>query len=447
MLVLFYKVIHQLKLIGDMMKIAIIGTGYVGLCTGVGFASKGHDVICVDIDQEKVDKINNGNAPIYEPNLDEMLASALKENKIKATTDAKEAVTNSDAIFVCVGTPSDDQGRMDNKYIRTASADIGSALNESDYKVLIVKSTVIPETVEKVVIPILEETSSKKAGKDFGVCMIPEFLREGSALKDFLEPDRTIIGEFDKRSGDVIESLFRDFNAPILRTQIKVAELIKYANNAFLATKISFSNEIGNISKKLGVDVYDVLKGVGMDNRISPHFFNAGAGWGGSCFPKDVSALVQKGKELGYEPKLLEEVIDINRRQKLKLVEQLEAKIGDIKDKKISVLGLSFKPNTDDIRGASSIDIIRKLNEKGANVFAYDPKGMGEMKKMFPNVVYSENSLETLKDAHACLIVTEWDEFKKLTDEEFKIMKTPIIIEGRKTLDNNNVSKFDGICW
>ncbi|MBU0530571.1 MAG: UDP-glucose/GDP-mannose dehydrogenase family protein [Candidatus Aenigmatarchaeota archaeon] len=427
------------------MKIAIIGTGYVGLCTGVGFASRGHEVLCVDIDQEKVDKVNNGVPPIYEPGLEEMLKEHAG-NKLKATTDIKSAVKDSEVVFVCVGTPSDENNRMDLKYVKQACIDIGNVLKECDYRVIVIKSTVIPESVEKIIIPLLEESSGKKAGNDFGVCMNPEFLREGSALKDFLEPDRTVIGEYDKRSGDVLEQVYSGFGGPTLRTNIKVAELIKYANNAFLATKISFSNEMGNICKRLGVDAYDVMNGVGMDHRFSPLFFSAGAGWGGSCFPKDVAAIVEKGKELSYDPKFLEEVININKRQKVRLVEQLENKIGDLKSKRVAVLGLSFKPDTDDIREASSIDIIKKLIEKGAVVSAYDPKAMELMRKEFPDINYAGNSHEALRDADACLIVTEWNEFKALKDEDFNVMRNRIILEGRKVL-NKDVKGFEGICW
>jgi len=430
------------------MKISIVGTGYVGLCTSVGFAEKGYEVICVGRTEEKVNKINNGVPPIYEPGLDDYLKKALENKKFEATLDLNRAIKNSDASFICVGTPSRDDGSIDLGDIKKVSENIGEVLRETNnYHVVVVKSTVTPETTEKVVIPALESKSGKKAGRDFGVCMNPEFLREGVALKDFLEPDRIVVGEYDKKSGDVLEGIYSVFGAPVLRTALKAAETIKYANNAFLATKISFSNEIGNICKKLGIDVYDVLKGVGMDHRISPYFFNAGAGWGGSCFPKDVSALVAKAKELGYEPKLLQEVIDINKKQKVRIVEQLGSRIGDLKDKRVALLGLSFKPDTDDIREASSIAIISALKEKGAMVSAYDPQAMELMKQIHPDIAYSENPQEALKDSDACLVVTEWDEFKKLTEKDFGLMKNKVIIEGRKVLDKNNVKDFDGICW
>ncbi|MFH1978376.1 MAG: UDP-glucose/GDP-mannose dehydrogenase family protein [Candidatus Aenigmatarchaeota archaeon] len=428
------------------MKIVIIGTGYVGLTTGVGFSHRGHDVICIDVIQEKVDKINSGISPIYEPEIEDHLKEGLAKGNFKATTDWS-LVDKADVFFISVGTPSNDDGSMDIGYIKQAARDIGNYLKTADYSVVVVKSTVVPETTEKEVLPILEETSGKKVGQDFGLCMTPEFLREGTAMKDFLEPDRTVVGEYDKRSGDVLESIFRDFNGPILRTQIRVAEMIKYANNAFLATKISFSNEIGNMCKKLGIDVYDVFKGVGMDNRISSKFFGSGVGWGGSCFPKDVAALVHKSRTLGVEPKILDAATQTNTEQKTKLVRQLEEKIGDLKDKKIALLGISFKPDTDDIREAPSINIIKDLKRIGANIIAYDPQAMNNIKNIFPDIEYADNAKGALSQADAALIITDWEEFKNLKNEDFDVMKSRVILEGRKTLNREEIKDFDGICW
>jgi len=430
------------------MKISIIGTGYVGLSTGVGFAVKGNEVVCVDVIPEKVNMINKGISPIYEPSMNEKLMEVLDKGLIEATSDLKKAVMATHISFISVGTPSREDGSIDLKYIKEVSKQIGEVLrNKEGYHVIVVKSTVVPGTTENVVIKNLEEHSGKKAGEDFGVCMNPEFLREGKALEDFLNPDRIVIGSIDKRSGDALEELYKNFNAPILRTDLKTAEMIKYASNAFLATKISFANEIGNICKKLGIDVNEVMKGVGMDHRISPYFLNAGAGFGGSCFPKDVKALINKAKELGYEPKLLEQTIEVNEKQKVKLVEQLEDKIGNLDDKTITVLGLAFKPNSDDIREAPAINIISKLLEKGAKVKAYDPKAVENMRKIFPNVLYTNDMKSALKNSDACLIVTDWGEFKQLEDKDFDVMRNKVILEGRKVLDKNKVSNFDGICW
>ncbi len=429
------------------MRISIIGTGYVGLSTGVGFAVKGNEVVCVDIDSKKVEKINKGISPIYEPLLDGYLKKVLAEKKFRATTDLKGAIEGTEVSFISVGTPSREDGSIDLKYIEEVSKRIGEVLKGKEYHVVVVKSTVVPGTTEKVVIPNLEKSSGKKAGTDFGVCMNPEFLKEGKAMEDFLKPDRVVAGALDRKSGDVIGRLYENFKAPVLRTDLKTAEMIKYASNALLATKISFSNEIGNICKRLGIDVNEVMKGVGLDSRISERFLRAGCGYGGSCFPKDVDALIRKAKDLGYEPKLLQEVHDLNLRQKVKMVEQLESKVGGLKGKTVCVLGLAFKPDSDDIREASSIPVISKLIEKGARVKAYDPKAKENMRKVFPDVEYAETAKDAIKDSDACLVVTEWKEFGDLSDRDFGAMRTKVVIEGRRILDRNRVSKFDGICW
>jgi UDPglucose 6-dehydrogenase len=430
------------------MDVSIIGTGYVGLSTGVGFAVRGNSVICVDIDRQKVEQINRGVSPIYEPLLEDCLKKVLKDGKFTATADLKGAISKTSVSFISVGTPSRGDGSIDLKYISDVSKQIGEVLKRKGaYHVVVVKSTVVPGTTEDVVLKNIEKASGKRAGRDFGVCVNPEFLREGKALEDFLKPDRLVIGETDRKAGDVIEKLYRNFSAPVFRTNVRTAEMIKYASNAFLATKISYVNEMGNICKRLGIDVNEVMKGVGMDSRISPHFLNAGCGYGGSCFPKDVEALIHRAKELGYEPQLLEEVQELNRRQKARLVEQLEQKIGSVKNKTICVLGLAFKPDSDDIREASSIAIISKLLEKGARVKAYDPQASGHMRKLFPKIEYAKSAKDALSGSDACLVVTEWGEFKKLTDDDFRKMKNRVILEGRRILDRNRVKAFEGICW
>jgi UDPglucose 6-dehydrogenase len=277
--------------------------------------------------------------------------------------------------------------------------------------------------------------------------MNPEFLREGRALEDFLNPDRVVIGSYGERSGSLVSQLYENFNAPILLTNLKTAEMIKYASNSLLATKISFSNEIGNVCKKLGIDVYDVMKGVGMDSRLSPEFLNAGAGFGGSCFPKDVAAIVAKGREVKQDMGLLENVIDVNRKQRKIVVDMLESRVGDLKGKRIAILGLAFKPDSDDIREAPSIDIIKWLKERGAMVAAYDPEAAENMKQIYPEVEYCKSAGECIKSSDACLVLTDWDEFRRLGDGDFKAMKSKVIIECRKTLDPAEVSGFEGICW
>ena len=429
------------------MRVSIIGTGYAGLSTGVGLASRGHHVTCMDVDAKRIEKIKSGISPIYEPGLEEAMKAALKEGRLETTTDIGEAIKKSEVSLICVPTPSKKDGGIDLSFIEHVSRDMGKALRDLDYRVVVVKSTVVPETTERVVIPNLEEFSGKKAGDGFGVCVVPEFLREGSALKDVLEPDRIVIGELDRRSGDVLEQLHSVFNAPIIRTRLRAAELVKYASNAFLATKVSFANEIGNISKKLGIDVYEVMKGVGLDRRISPHFLRAGIGFGGSCFPKDVAALVHKGGVIGYEPRLLDEVIKLNQRQPHRLVDLLRKRAGTLKGRSVAVLGLAFKADTDDVRESPAIRVVSELVRYGARVRAYDPKAAKNFRELFPQITYCGSVQEALGGAEACLVLTDWAEFRELTDGDFSLMKERVILEGRKALNPNRVSKFEGICW
>ncbi len=331
------------------MKISIIGSGYVGIVTGIGFASFGNEVAFVDVDKGKIDLINSGNPPIFEKGLEELM----KKNKEKyyATTDYYEAISQSELTFICVGTPSKDDGSIDLKYVKSASKEIGEVISaKKDFHVVVVKSTVVPGTTEEVVKLIIEKESGKIAFEDFGLAVNPEFLREGNAVNDFFNPDRVVIGVKDERTRSILEELYKSFECPKLVTEIKIAEMIKYASNAFLATKISFANEIGNICKKLGIDAYEVFKGVGLDHRINPEFFRAGIGFGGSCFPKDVRALIKKAEELGEEARILKAVIDVNERQPLKLIELLKRHVPELKGKTIGILGLAFKPETDDVR-------------------------------------------------------------------------------------------------
>ncbi|RLI98461.1 MAG: UDP-glucose 6-dehydrogenase [Candidatus Aenigmatarchaeota archaeon] len=430
------------------MRISIVGTGYVGLSTGVGFAKKGNDVTCVDIVKGKVGKINSGESPIYEPFMEEYLREVVGNGKLKATMELLPAVSDTDITFISVPTPQSEDGSADLSYIERAARDIGRALKgKGGFHVVVVKSTVVPGTTEGTVIPALEEGSGKKAGTDFGVCMNPEFLREGRALEDFLKPDRVVIGSLDERGGDVIAGLYDNFDAPILRTDLKTAEMIKYAANSLLATKISFANEVGNICKRMGIDTYDVMKGVGMDSRISPSFLDSGAGFGGSCFPKDVAAIVAKGKELGCEPRILSNVIKVNREQRSIVAGLLEERAGGLEGKKVAVLGLAFKPESDDIREAPSIDIIRELKGKGARISAYDPQAMENMRELHPDISYEDDAASCINDADACLILTEWNDFKALSDTDFSRMKGNVIIEARKVLDPEKVKGFEGVCW
>jgi len=421
------------------MNVSIIGTGYVGTVTGACLAELGHDVICVDIDQQKVDWINAGIAPIHEPGLSELLKKHAGI-RLRATTDYNDAIPNSDLTFICVGTPSGEDGRIDLSIVRSASKSIGKALSDRrSYHVVVVKSTVVPETTEKVVAPLVR-------GENVGIAMNPEFLREGKAVYDFMNPDKIVVGG-DPRAVEMVASLYEGIPCEITRTDIRTAEMIKYANNSFLAAKISFANEIGNICKKLGIDVYDVMSAIGKDFRISEHFLNAGAGFGGSCFPKDVRALIGKAEELGYDPMLLNAVIEVNEEQPMRMVKLLVEHIGDLRNRRIAVLGLAFKNDTDDIRESRSIPVITELLNLGAQVSAYDPLAELNMRKIFPEIDYCESALDALNGADACLIMTEWDEFRSL-DKEFDAMKNLVVIDGRRVVSlDHGRGIYEGICW
>lgn len=429
-----------------MMNVSIIGTGYVGLVSGACFADLGNQVVCVDIDKERVDSINNGHPPIYEEGLEEMLKRNLKEDRIIATTDLRQAVLESEISFICVGTPSGLLDYIDLKYVEEVSKEIGKALKEKEtYHVVVVKSTVVPGTTEHSVVPSLETNSGKKCSIDFGVSMNPEFLREGRAISDFKQPDRIIIGNSDERTKNIVKQLYKGFNTKILETDPKTAEMIKYATNSFLVTKISYINEIGNICKQLGIDVYDVSKGLAMDSRISPEFLNAGIGFGGSCFPKDVKALVGKAKEVYYRPIILNSALELNELQPLRLVELLERKAGPLKDLDIAILGLAFKPGTDDMRDAPSLKIIHSLLKKKAIVHLTDPEAIEEAKKILGShelIKYYPTADEAVSNARYVLIVTEWDEF-----ERPELYKGKIVIDGRRLEAARIADYYEGVCW
>ncbi|RXA18049.1 UDP-glucose/GDP-mannose dehydrogenase family protein [Methanosarcina sp. MSH10X1] len=427
------------------MKISVIGSGYVGSVTAACFAETGHEVVCVDIDKKKMDQINEGIPPIYEEGLGELLRKHAGKN-LTATTDYESAIRKTDISFICVGTPSAEDGSIDLSIVRAATASIGAVLaKKKGYHVVVVKSTVVPETTEKFVLPVLEETSGKVAGKDFGVAMNPEFLREGKAVYDFMNPDKIVVGAIDQKAGALVSELYKSFKCKVTLTNPSTAEMIKYANNSLLATKISFANEIGNICKKLKIDTYEVMEAVGKDSRISPKFLNSGAGFGGSCFPKDVKALIGKAKEIGYSPVLLESVIDVNEKQPILMTEILKKKIGNLEGKRIAVLGLAFKNETDDIRESRAIPVIAELLRLGAKVSAYDPMAIENMKRIFPTIEYFEKAKDALEGADACLVMTEWDEFRQL-NSEFEAMKEKIIIDGRRVIKTKNVD-YEGLCW
>jgi UDPglucose 6-dehydrogenase len=431
-------------------NISVIGIGYVGLCTAVGFASRGYNVIASTHDAEKADKINRGVPPFHEPNLQKMLKEAIQNERLKCLINQTEkAVLETDLTFNAVGTPSRPNGSIDLQFIETSTRDVGKALNKkSTYHVVVIKSTVVPGTTQDLVKPILEKESKKKCDMDFGLCMNPEFLRQGSAFEDTLHPDRIVIGEYDKKSGDTLENLYKDFygqnTPPTIRTTLSTAELIKYASNSMLATKISFINVIANLCEKIpGADVKTVGTAMGLDKRIGPLFLNAGLGYGGSCFPKDVKALIAYSKNIGYRLKLLESVESVNKTQPLKAIQFCKEQLSTLKGKNIAILGLAFKPDTDDMREARVIPIINKLIGEGANVTAYDPVAMPVAKTIFKTKIrYVTSAIECLRNADCCIIVTEWDEFKRLKPEDFtKNMRQPILIDGRRIYNAGEFSR------
>ena len=422
------------------MKIGIVGLGYVGYISAVGFALKGYNVRCVDLIEESVNSANNGSVTFFEPQLEENLNKVLKEKRFLASTNY-DILLDTDITFMCVGTPSQISGEIDLKYIKSASLEIGKILGKMDhFHIVIVKSTVVPGTTESIILPILEKESGKKCGNDFSIAMTPEFLKEGDAMNDFLNPDRTIIGAYDIKTANLIKELFTPFGGEILIVKNpRTAEMIKYANNSFLATKISFINEIANICRSIeGINVEEVASGIGLDYRISDKFLRSGCGFGGSCFPKDVKAIINFAKNHRYNPLLLNSVIEINNNQSLIMIDLLKEVLGNLSGKKIAILGLSFKPNTSDMREAPSIKIINSLaNEKGIIINTFDPVAIKEAKKLIKHKInYSPSIKNCISNADACLIVTEWVEFKKLTPEFFiENMKNPIIIDGRKIFD------------
>jgi UDPglucose 6-dehydrogenase len=420
--------------------ISIVGTGYVGLCTAIGFATKGYKVITSTNNPEKATSINKGNSPFYEPNLQQSLQKVVKNGYLKCILDREKAILKTDITLIATATPSQPNGSINLQYIESSAREVGEALNKKDrYHLVVVKSTVIPGTTHNIVKPTLEKHSNKQCGIHFGLCMNPEFLREGSALHDTLHPDRIIIGEYDKKSGDTLEGLYQDFygdkTPATIRTNLPTAELIKYTNNAFLATKISFINTIANVCEKIpGVDITTVAKGIGLDQRINARFLRAGIGYGGSCFPKDVKAFIAFSNQLGYVPIILQAIQEVNENQAKHAVEKAKEKLTELKGKRMAILGLSFKPNTDDMREARSIPIINQLLNEGANVIAYDPAAIPNAKSIFKEKIrYASSPIDCLKDADCCIIVTEWQEFKKLMPEDFtQNMRQPILIDGRR---------------
>lgn len=443
------------------MRVSVIGTGYVGLVSGVCLAAKGHQVICVDRDHSKVSRINRGESPIYEAGLDQLLKENA-ESRLEATTDLEYAVANSELSIIAVGTPFDGS-RIDLTAIKEVSREIGQALAvKAAYHVVVVKSTVVPGTTDTVVRPIIEKWSGKTVGTGFGIGMNPEFLREGEAVNDFMHPDRIVLGAWDGRTSDSMAALYSPFGeCPLLKTNNKTAEMIKYASNALFATLISYSNEIGNLCAAEGdVDAVDVLKGVHLDRRISPvgsdgtritpgltSYLQAGCGFGGSCFPKDVKALAAHGMEKGLDMGLLNAVLEVNARQPMEVVAMLRRHFPELEGLPVTVLGLAFKPGTDDMRESPALPVMRYLSQAGAIVKAFDPVANEEASRALAgqDISLAESIEDAIDGSSAILIMTAWPEFEQLPGLCARLGLNPLVIDGRRLLARESCERYEGI--
>jgi len=427
------------------MKISVIGTGYVGLVTGTCLAETGNEVLCIDIDENKVKQMQQGEVPIYEPHLDVLFSRNIKANRLHFSTSLKEGLDYADIIFLALPTPEDEDGSADLKYILGVADEIGKLI--SNYKVIIDKSTVPVGTSDKV-----KTTISKHAKVDFDVVSNPEFLREGFAVDDFLKPERIVIGSSSQKATDIMKKLYKPYvrsGNPIIIMDEKSAELTKYAANAFLATKITFMNEIANFCEKVGADVDKVRIGMGTDSRIGKRFLFPGIGYGGSCFPKDVKALYKSGKDSDYDFKILNSVIDVNAKQKTILIPRIKTYFDqNLKNKKIAIWGLAFKPETDDIREAPALYIIDSLLQSGANISVFDPEAIANVKrKLGDSIEYASNMYDALINADALIICTEWSIFRTPDFSKLKtLMKNPVIFDGRNLYDLNDL-KNEGIYY
>ena len=434
------------------MYLSVIGSGYVGTTIAACFADLGHDVVNVDIDEDIVDAINAGKPPIHEEGLPELVTEYTGEEgtgRLRATTDY-EAVLDTDATFLCLPTPQNDDGSIDLSVMKAGASQLGTTLAEKpDWHTVVVKSTVVPGTTEDVITPILEEESGKSTGDSFGVGMNPEFLREGTAVHDFLNPDKVVLGADDERAladmHDVFDPLIEQTQAPVVETNTRTAEMIKYANNSFLAAKVSLINDIGNICKELGVDAYEVADAMGLDDRIGEQFLRSGLGWGGSCFPKDTAAIRAAARAEDYEPLMLDAATEINDQQPKRLLSFMDDHV-DVRGKRVAVLGLALKPGTDDVRNSRAIPVIEGLQQRGAEVVAYDPIAAENMREHFPDIQYAESPAAALNGASAALVVTDWEEITAL-DEEFDAMATPIVVDGRRAISRRDGIVYEGLTW
>lgn len=413
------------------MKIAVVGCGYVGLVSGACFSSLGHAVTCVDIDARKVALLTKGRMPIYEPGLEELVRAGARQKRLSFSTDLRRAARAAEVVFIAVGTPPRPNGEADLSFVEDVARTIAREIRS--YKLIVEKSTVPVETGEWIAQTLKRHA---RRGAAFDVASNPEFLREGSAVTDFMNPDRVILGVASKRAKEILTDLYRPLKAPIVVTDLKSAEIIKHASNSFLATKISFINAVSNLCDAVKADVEQVAAGMGLDRRIGKSFLNAGIGFGGFCFPKDLAAFIRISEKLGYDFQLLKAVERINEDQKHVFIKKIESAIWNISQKTIGVLGLSFKPNTDDMRYAPSIDIIRMLQERGAKVQAFDPHAMAKARESLRGVKYCADSYAACKGADCLVVLTEWDEFKELDLKRVKkLLAQPVVVDGRNVYD------------
>ena len=423
------------------MHISVIGTGYVGLVTGACFAEFGVDVTCADVDEAKISGLKKGIVPIYEPGLDHLVTKNVQAGRLSFTTDIRQAVEQALVIFLAVGTPPLSDGSPDLSFVESAAGSIADHMN--GYKVVVTKSTVPIGTGERIRKII---TDRQKAKINFGVVSNPEFLREGAAINDFMRPDRVVIGSRDEEAVAIMKDLYRPLyliEAPFVITSLEAAELTKYAANAFLATKISFINEIANLCERIGCDVHDVARAIGMDKRIGSKFLHPGPGFGGSCFPKDTRALSSVARQFDSESLIVDAVIQVNQKQRLEMMKKIANLVGDLKGKTVAVLGLAFKPETDDMREAPSIDIIRSLVERGAQVKAYDPVAKVEAMKILPDIAYADDEYAAVTGADALVFVTEWNQFRALDMKRIRdLMKTPKIADLRNIYEPEDVREL-----
>jgi UDPglucose 6-dehydrogenase len=443
------------------MKISVVGTGYVGLVSGVCLAEKGHEVVCVDVDPGKVDRINRGDPPIHEKGLAELLQRNVGV-RLRATTDLVTAVHDSELSLIAVGTPFKGD-EIDLTYVRQAAADIGKALRtKSAYHVVVVKSTVVPGTTEEVVGPAIETASGKVRGRDFGLGMNPEFLREGEAIDDFMAPDRIVLGGIDDRTCDVLAEVYAVFKGvDKIRTTPRTAELIKYTANSLLATMISFSNEIANLADALGgIDVVEVMRGVHLDKRLTPilsdgrrivpgftTYLEAGCGFGGSCFPKDVKALIAHGTKAGSPMRLLSQVVEVNERQPARIVRLIQRHFPSLQGLAVTVLGVAFKPGTDDIRESPALPVLDLLLREGAAVTVYDPIATPALQAAYGNqpIAYAVQLAQAVQSANVIVVMTRWNEFKEVPHLIASCEAQPLVVDGRRMLDKTSVERYEGI--